>query len=51
MTTKIRIGTRDSKLAIWQANFTKKKLQDSGLNCEIIKIKSEGDINQIYPFI
>tara|TARA_Y100000385_G_scaffold154344_1_gene160089 strand:+ start:472 stop:681 length:210 start_codon:yes stop_codon:yes gene_type:complete len=49
MTTKIRIGTRDSKLAIWQANFTKKKLQDSGLNCEIIKIKSEGDINQITP--
>ena len=49
MTTKIRIGTRDSKLAMWQANYTKKKLQDSGLNCEIIKIKSEGDINQITP--
>jgi hydroxymethylbilane synthase len=49
MTTKIRIGTRDSKLAMWQANYAKKKLKDSGVNCEIIKIKSEGDINQITP--
>ena len=49
MTTKIRIGTRDSKLAMWQANYAKKKLQDLGINCEIIKIRSEGDINQITP--
>ena len=27
MTTKIRIGTRDSKLAMWQANYAKKKTQ------------------------
>ena len=49
MITKIRIGTRESKLAIWQANYAKKKLQDLGINCEIIKIRSEGDINQITP--
>ena len=49
MITKIRIGTRESKLAIWQANYEKKKLQDLGINCEIIKIRSEGDINQITP--
>ena len=49
MITKIRIGTRESKLAVWQANYAKKKLQDLGINCEIIKIKSEGDINQITP--
>ena len=49
MITKIRIGTRESKLAVWQANYAKKKLQDLGINCEIIKIRSEGDINQITP--
>ena len=49
MITKIRIGTRESKLAIWQANYAKKKLQDLGINCEIIKIRSEGDINQTTP--
>ena len=49
MITKIRIGTRESELAVWQANYAKKKLQDLGINCEIIKIKSEGDINQITP--
>ena len=49
MITKIRIGTRESKLAVWQANYAKKKLQDIGINCEIIKIRSEGDINQITP--
>jgi hydroxymethylbilane synthase len=27
----------------------KKKLQDLGINCEIIKIRSEGDINQTTP--
>ena len=49
MITKIRIGTRESKLAVWQAKYAKKKLQDLGINCEIIKIISEGDINQITP--
>ena len=49
MITKVRIGTRDSELAIWQANFSKKKLQDLGINSEIVKIKSEGDLNQITP--
>ena len=49
MITKIRIGTRESTLAVWQANYAKKKLQDLGINCEIIKIRSKGDINQITP--
>ena len=49
MITKVKIGTRDSELAIWQANFSKKKLQDLGINSEIVKIKSEGDLNQITP--
>ena len=49
MIAKIKIGTRKSKLALWQANYAKQKLESIGLDCEIVKIKSEGDINQITP--
>ena len=49
MITKIKIGTRKSKLALWQANYAKKKIETLGIECEIIKIKSEGDVNQITP--
>ena len=49
MITKLKIGTRKSKLAVWQANYAKNKLEGLGLNCEIVKIKSEGDVNQITP--
>jgi hydroxymethylbilane synthase len=40
----IRIGTRDSQLALWQANSVQKKLQDLGYKTEIIAVKSDGDI-------
>jgi len=40
----IRIGTRDSELAIWQANTVQKQLQDLGYKTEIIAVKSQGDI-------
>ena len=40
----IRIGTRDSNLALWQAKLVEKKLIDLGYNTEIIAIKSQGDI-------
>lgn len=40
----IKIGTRDSELALWQANTVQKKLQDLGFKTEIIAIKSTGDI-------
>lgn len=49
MISKIKIGTRKSKLALWQANYAKKKIESLGIECEIIKIKSEGDVNQITP--
>jgi hydroxymethylbilane synthase len=39
----IRIGTRDSKLAVWQARFAADALQSSGLNSELVFIKTEGD--------
>ena len=45
MTKKtIRIGTRDSQLALWQANSVQKKLQDLGYTTEIIAVKSDGDL-------
>jgi hydroxymethylbilane synthase len=43
--TKIIIGTRGSKLALWQANWVKSKLVKSfpGLSAEIVIIKTKGD--------
>jgi hydroxymethylbilane synthase len=40
----IRIGTRDSELALWQARTVEKKLNDLGYKTEIIAVKSTGDI-------
>ncbi len=45
MTQKtIRIGTRDSQLALWQANTVQKQLEDLGYKTEIVAVKSDGDI-------
>jgi hydroxymethylbilane synthase len=40
----IRIGTRDSELALWQAHTVEKQLNDLGYKTEIIAVKSQGDI-------
>ena len=40
----IRIGTRDSELALWQAHTVERKLNDLGFQTEIIAVKSQGDI-------
>ena len=40
----IRIGTRDSELALWQAHDVEKKLIDLGYQTEIVAVKSQGDI-------
>nr|WP_315223557.1 hydroxymethylbilane synthase [uncultured Flavobacterium sp.] len=40
----IRIGTRDSELALWQAHTVQKKLNDLGYTTEIVAVKSTGDI-------
>ncbi|CAM4423944.1 hydroxymethylbilane synthase [Flavobacterium terrigena] len=40
----IRIGTRDSELALWQAKTVEKQLNDLGYKTEITAVKSEGDI-------
>lgn len=40
---KIRLGTRGSKLALWQAEFTKDKLEKLGHEVELVIIKTKGD--------
>ena len=44
MSKTIRIGTRDSELALWQAHTVQKKLNDLGYKTEIVAVKSQGDI-------
>lgn len=44
MSKTIRIGTRDSQLALWQAHTVKKKLNDLGYATEIVAVKSTGDL-------
>jgi hydroxymethylbilane synthase len=39
----IKIGTRGSKLALWQAEYISQKLLQSGLKTEIIIIDTKGD--------
>ena len=40
----IRICTRDSQLALWQAHTVKDKLEALGYQTEIISVKSTGDL-------
>ena len=41
---KLRLGTRKSELALFQANYVSNKLSQLGFDVEIIPIISEGDI-------
>ena len=41
----IRIGTRNSALALWQAQQVKNQLQALGVSAELIPVESEGDQN------
>jgi hydroxymethylbilane synthase len=50
MSTKVlRIGTRESQLAVWQANKVKDLLAENGHQSELVYIKSEGDIDLQTP--
>lgn len=44
MKKTIRIGTRDSQLALWQANTVADKLQQLGYSTELLPVKSAGDV-------
>jgi hydroxymethylbilane synthase len=48
-TDLIRIATRSSKLALWQAEEVKKQLQAQGARCELTPIESTGDIHLTQP--
>jgi hydroxymethylbilane synthase len=43
MNQKIRIGTRGSQLALWQANETRRRLTAAGYEPEIVTVKTTGD--------
>ena len=45
----IRIGTRKSPLAVWQAELVQKTLIQQGFKTEIVLIQSEGDIDLVTP--
>ncbi len=45
----IRIGTRESQLAVWQATSVQQLLQQSNFSSELVLIKSEGDIDLQTP--
>ena len=48
---KLRIATRESALALWQANHVKALLEarHEGLQCEIVGMTTEGDRNKVSP--
>ncbi|RZM10969.1 MAG: hydroxymethylbilane synthase, partial [Pedobacter sp.] len=49
MNTSLRIGTRESELAVWQANLVKDMLAEKGYPSTLVYIKSEGDIDLQTP--
>jgi hydroxymethylbilane synthase len=49
MNKVIRIGTRESQLAVWQATQVKDLLTQHGFTAELVYIKSEGDIDLKTP--
>ncbi|GAA4457853.1 hydroxymethylbilane synthase [Rurimicrobium arvi] len=49
MNRKIRIGTRDSKLALWQAHTVQALLEARHISTELVPVKSEGDLDLVTP--
>lgn len=49
MSKVIRIGTRESQLAVWQADLVKSLLEKNGYTAELVYIKSEGDTDLKTP--
>ena len=49
MTKVIRIGTRESQLAVWQATEVKELMSRNHINAELVFIKSGGDIDLKTP--
>lgn len=51
MSVTVRIATRSSRLALWQANYVARELQNcnSGLSVELIEVSTSGDREQTEP--
>ena len=49
MSVTVRIGTRGSQLALWQANEVAKLLRTRGFQSEIIPFKTTADKRQDVP--
>jgi hydroxymethylbilane synthase len=45
----LRIGTRASLLALWQANWVADKLREYGVEVDLVEIATAGDANQQAP--
>jgi len=45
----IKIGTRESQLAVWQATLVQTLLEKNGVTSELIYIKSVGDVDTVTP--
>lgn len=49
MDQTLKIGTRDSELAVWQAKLVQSQLLAHGITSELVYIKSDGDIDLVTP--
>lgn len=49
MNPTLKIGTRESELAVWQATQVQTFLKENGFSSELIYIKSEGDVDTVTP--
>ncbi|MEP6950301.1 MAG: hydroxymethylbilane synthase [Ginsengibacter sp.] len=49
MKQAIKIGTRESQLAVWQATLVQDLLKQNGFASELVYIKSEGDMDTVTP--
>lgn len=47
--SRLRIGSRGSALALWQANFVRAEFEKRGVACEVVIIKTSGDRMQNAP--
>ena len=45
----LKIGTRESQLAVWQATNVQNLLKENGIESELVYIKSEGDVDTVTP--
>ncbi len=49
MQRTIKLGSRESKLALWQTTYIQLLLQNVGVDTKIVLVKSDGDIDLVSP--